>query len=73
MTAEEYEAAFHGIDLPQSFDIFPGSHISDVRKFVEKEIYILKNGNNNDRIEAPIKYRLDILLEHINKQNENEA
>lgn len=72
MTAEEYEAAFHGINLPQSIELFPGSTISNVKDFIDKELYILKNGNNNDRIESPIKYRLDVLLKHINEKNEAE-
>lgn len=68
MTADEYEAAFHGIDLPQSVELYTGVKINDVPAFIEKEITILKT-NNPERILSPIRYRLDRLLEIINERH----
>lgn len=62
MTAEEYEAAFHGIDLPESIELVQGTKIPNVKDFLEKEIYILKT-SNNERVLSPIRYRLDLLLQ----------
>lgn len=61
MTAEDYEAAFHGIDLPESIELVQGSIIPNVKEFLEKEIYILKN-SQNERVLSPIRYRLDLFL-----------
>jgi len=71
MTAEEYEAAFHGIELPYKVELFPGVSVTDVPEFVKKEIAILRT-NNKDRVLDPIRYRLDRLLEIVNQANENE-
>ena len=64
MTAEDYEAAFHGIYLPQSIELVQGSIIPDVKEFLDKEIYILKN-SKNERVLSPIRYRLDLILKLI--------
>ncbi|RZM04370.1 MAG: hypothetical protein EOO88_56020 [Pedobacter sp.] len=71
MTAEDYEAAFHGIELPQSAQLFTGVFVPDVRAFIAKELHILKN-NPLDRTADPVKYRLDRLLEVINELNESQ-
>ena len=65
MTAEEYEAAFHGIDLPESLQLDSGVFIPDVRAFLERELFILKN-NSATRTAEPIKYRLNKVLAMIN-------
>ena len=70
-TAEDYEAAFHGIDLPQYFEFAPGASTSDVQSFLEKSLTILRNGNS-ERVAEPIRWRLDALLEFINSENEKE-
>jgi len=67
MTAEDYQAAFHGIDLPKSLELFPGTNIPDVQLFLSKSIHILKT-NPNDRIKDPVRYRLDKVLEMIQQQ-----
>ena len=64
MTAEDYEAAFHGIDLPQSIELVQGSIIPDVKEFLDKEIYILNN-SKNERVLSPIRYRLDLILQRL--------
>ncbi|MES2828806.1 MAG: hypothetical protein V4687_11640 [Bacteroidota bacterium] len=61
MTAEDYEAAFHGIDLPPSIELVQGSIIPDLKEFLAKELYILKT-SKNERVLNPIRYRLDIVL-----------
>ncbi|MES2455548.1 MAG: hypothetical protein V4594_08415 [Bacteroidota bacterium] len=64
MTADEYEAAFHGIDLPATAELFPGTTVTDVPAFIESSLLLLrtvKNARQNDMT----KYRLDRLLEMI--------
>ncbi len=63
-TPEEYEAAFHGITLPDSVDLDSGVHVPDVKRFVELSINILKTGES-ERVAQPISWRLDRLLELI--------
>lgn len=70
MTTEEYEAAFHGIELPESFDLATGVHVPDTKDFIEKSIYILQTGG--ERVKAPVRWRLDRLLEIINNKNQTE-
>jgi hypothetical protein len=71
MGADEYEAAFHGIELPESVELFPGSKIPDVRLFLEKEFEILRKGQSTRVVDA-VKYRLDRLLAIINEKNEGD-
>lgn len=61
MTIEEYEAAFHGIDLPQEILLSPGTYITDVPYFIESHIEGLKSTKNPKQI-APLQQRLDKLL-----------
>lgn len=69
-SAEEYEAAFHGIEIPESFELATGVHVPNTREFIEKSIYILKTGGN--RVATPVRWRLDKLLEIINRNNQHE-
>ena len=66
-TPEEYEAAFHGLSLPETFELDSGVHVPDVRKFLELSINILKTGES-ERIAQPIRWRLDRLLASIHNQ-----
>ena len=66
MTADEYEATFHGIDLPESLELFPGVIIADVKDFVSKELYILRTSSSVRVIET-VKYRLDQTLKLLEK------
>ncbi|MHA4896461.1 DUF6965 family protein [Pedobacter sp. PWIIR3] len=68
MTPDEYEASFHGIDLPQSIHLFPGSFIPDVPGYIKQQIEILRV-NTAPRIQAPIEYRLGVLLQLIQEKN----
>ncbi len=67
MAPEEYEASFHGIDLPQSIQLFPGSFIPNVSDYIKQQIEILKV-NTSPKIQAPIEYRLDVLLQLIQEK-----
>lgn len=64
MTADEYEAAFHGIDLPKEAQLYPGVRVSDVPEFIEAELTLLR-GTKTSRIIEVVKDRLDRLLEII--------
>jgi hypothetical protein len=64
MTAEEFEAAFHGIELPSEIELGPGAVIKDVSLFLQKELTILKT-SNHPRIQEPVAYRLNQVLEII--------
>ena len=61
---EEYEAAFHRLGLPATFELATGVVVPDVNQFVDKSIHILKTGKS-ERIAAPIRWRLDKLLAFI--------
>ncbi|HKG05542.1 MAG TPA: hypothetical protein VKB19_03750 [Pedobacter sp.] len=67
MTPQEYEAAFHGIFLPQKLDLFPGSHIPDLRKFLDAELHIMK-ATTSTMIRDAVSYRLDTALRLIQNQ-----
>jgi hypothetical protein len=67
MTAEEYEAAFHGIDLPETLQLAPGVIVKDVPAFIAAEIYIVRT-NNSVRVTDMCRYRLDKALEIINAE-----
>ncbi|WP_448104715.1 DUF6965 family protein [Pedobacter panaciterrae] len=68
-TAEEYEAAFHGIELPKGpVSLGPGASIPDVSLFLEKQLTILKLGTS-ERVKEPVRWRLNRLLEIINEAN----
>jgi hypothetical protein len=70
MTAEDYEAAFYGIQLPEGpIEIGQGAIVKDVPLFVEKELAILKFGNN-ERVKEPVRWRLNRLIELINENNQ---
>jgi len=65
MTAEEYQAAFDGIKLPEGpIEISQGVTVKDVPLFVKKQLTILKTGNS-ERVKGPVRWRLDRLLELI--------
>jgi len=66
MTAEEYEAAFHGIQLPEGpIEISQGVIVKDVSLFLEKELGILKS-SSTDRVKEPVRWRLDKLIALLN-------
>ncbi|WP_285011219.1 DUF6965 family protein [Pedobacter faecalis] len=69
MTAEEYEAAFHGIDLPETLQLDSGVFVPDTSEFIAKSIDILKSRSAGARVEEAVKYRLDRALEIITSQN----
>ncbi|MEJ2901141.1 DUF6965 family protein [Pedobacter panaciterrae] len=70
MTAEDYEAAFHGIALPEGpIEIGQGAIVTDVPLFVAKELAILKFGNN-ERVKEPVRWRLNRLIELINNSHQ---
>jgi hypothetical protein len=64
MTAEEFEAAFHGLELPAEIELGPGAVIKDVSLFLQKELTILKTSNHS-RVQEPVVYRLNQVLEII--------
>jgi hypothetical protein len=68
MTAEEFEAAFHGIDLPQEAQLYSGVKVTNVPKFLETSLSYLKN-NAPSRMTEVIKDRLNRLLEIIQESN----
>lgn len=68
MTAEEFEAAFHGIDLPEEAELYTGVKITDIPKFLETSLSYLKN-NAPSRMTEVIEDRLNRLLEIINESN----
>jgi len=68
MTAEEYEAAFHGIDLPTSLQLDSGVFVPDVPDFIAKSIGILK-GKPGARVEDAVRARLDKALQLITNHN----
>lgn len=70
MTAEDYEAAFYGIKLPEGpIEIGQGAIVKDVPLFIEKELTILKFGNN-ERVKEPVRWRLNKLIELINNSHQ---
>lgn len=63
ITAEDYEAAFHGIELPEgAIELVRGSTIPDVALFLDKQITILRTGTH-ERVKEPVRWRLNRLLE----------
>lgn len=65
VSAEDYEAAFHGIELPQGpIELGQGATVPDVQVFLEKQITILRTGTH-ERVKEPVRWRLDRLLEII--------
>ena len=67
VTAEDYEAAFHGLELPQGpIELGPGSTVPDVPLFLDKQITILRLGSH-ERVKEPVRWRLNRLLEIINE------
>lgn len=71
MTADGWEAAFHGIELPNEIELGPGMFVTDVRGFIDKSLAILRAGNV--RVSEPVEWRLQKLLDLLNLQNENEV
>ena len=67
ITAEDWEAAFHGIELPQTAELATGVVINDVPGFLEKSFEILRNGT--PRVCEPVRWRLQRLLEIVNEAN----
>lgn len=68
MTADDYEAAFHGISLPRQVQLFPGSFVPDVDFFVKAQINLLRHVRT-ERQQDVIRYRLNRLLQIINEAN----
>lgn len=68
MTAEEFEAAFHGIDLPQEAQLYTGVKITNIPKFLETSLNYLKN-NAPSRMTEVISDRLQRLLEIVQESN----
>jgi len=66
-TAEEWEAAFHGIELPQTAELATGVVINDVQGFLEKSFEILRHGG--ERVSEPVRWRLQRLLDIVNEAN----
>ena len=64
MNADEYEAAFQGIDLPATAELFPGTIVSNVPAFINNSISLLRTVKNPRQTDV-IQYRLDRLLELI--------
>lgn len=64
MTAEDFEAAFHGIELPAEIELGPGAVIKDVPLFLKKELTILRT-STHQRVTDPVVYRLNLVLEMI--------
>jgi|GEM_PF-844963 len=71
MTAEEYEAAFHGINLPQEAQLATGVRITNMPKFLETSLSFLKS-NKPSKMTEVITERLDRLLEIVNNSNNQE-
>jgi len=70
LTAEDYQAAFHGIELPEGpIELVKGSTIPDVHIFLDKQITILRTGTH-ERIKEPVRWRLDRLLEIIEEMKQ---
>jgi hypothetical protein len=69
MNADEYEAAFHGIDLPATAELFTGTTVADVPAFIEASLLLIRTAGNNRQIEMS-KYRLDRFLEIINSKEQ---
>lgn len=67
MTAEEWEAAFYGVELPETAQIMPGVFINNVPEFLEKSYEILRGGNS--RVGDPVEWRLQLLLDIVNETN----
>lgn len=67
MTADGWEAAFHGIDLPETIDLGPGIFLTDVRGFLDHSLTILRAGNV--RVSEPVEWKLQKLLDLLNQQN----
>ncbi|WP_316819319.1 DUF6965 family protein [Pedobacter nyackensis] len=67
MTAEDWEAAFHGIELPETAQLDSGVIISNVAGFLEKSLAILRGGNQ--RVTEPVEWRLQKLLDIVNNTN----
>jgi hypothetical protein len=65
MTADEYEAAFHGIDLPQTLELATGVTVSDVPAFIQSSLHILRT-SGSPRVMDMVRYRLDRALELLN-------
>jgi hypothetical protein len=67
MTVEDWEAAFYGIELPETVQLGPGMFVNDVQGFLEKSFAILKGGNV--RVSEPVEWRLQMLLDIVNEAN----
>jgi hypothetical protein len=67
VTAEEYQAAFHGIALPKGpIELGQGATVPDVQVFLEKQLTILRTGRH-ERVKEPVRWRLDRLLKIIDE------
>lgn len=67
MTAEEWEASFHGIELPETIQLGPGMFVNDVRGFIDRSIHIVRTGV--PRVSDPVQWRLQKLLDIVNEIN----
>jgi hypothetical protein len=67
MTADEWEAAFHGIELPETVQLGPGMFVNDVQEFLDKSIHIVRHGV--PRVTDPVQWRLQTLLDIVSENN----
>lgn len=67
MTAEDWEAAFYGIELPDTIQLGPGMFVNDVQGFLKKSFEIIRNGS--PRVSEPAEWRLQKLLDLVNEAN----
>lgn len=69
VTAEEFEAYFQGIDLPEPpISLTTGETITDVPSFIEAQIITIKNAGN-EKIAAPPRDRLLKLIQIMEDNN----
>lgn len=64
MTAEEFEAIFHGVDLPETVQLGPGVKVVDLPKFIDTQLIILKS-SQNEQYKSVVEARLMKLKEVI--------
>jgi len=70
MTPEDYEAAFHGIDLPKKMELATGVNVADVPEFIKASIYLLRTSGST-RVTEMVRFRLNRALEIINASDQN--
>lgn len=66
-TADDWEAAFHGIELPETVQLGPDMFVTDVQGFLERSIHIVRHGV--PRVSDPVQWRLQKFLDIVNESN----